>query len=125
MAKATFPAALVVAALNHAGVKAATSMNAGDYLCNQTLYLSLAAGRASAIGFIHMPRLARRRFGPRPKDAAPKQRPTLDQAACAAVAAIRVMAAHPLRGRLSKLAMNPSANRSTGERRLDPTPVLA
>ena len=49
--------------LRAASVKARLSMDAGDYICNQTLYLSLAAGYRA--GFIHIPRLRPREFRPR------------------------------------------------------------
>ncbi len=52
----TFPAAEIVAALAAAGFDAVLSDDAGDYVCNATLYRSLAhapAGRR--VGFIHVP----------------------------------------------------------------------
>ncbi len=121
-AKATFPSARIAAALNRAGAKAAISIDAGDYLCNQTLYLSLMAGHARAVGFIHTPRLGGRGPGPRRKGARGEPRPTLDQAARAALAAIGVLAAKLRRDRLSESMRKP---RSSPKRRLDPAPVLA
>jgi pyroglutamyl-peptidase len=54
-----FPAHQIEAALRRAGFLAHLSSNAGDYVCNATLYLSLTRSHARAIGFIHVPRLAR------------------------------------------------------------------
>jgi pyroglutamyl-peptidase len=54
--QSTFPAVDIAAALNAAGFDAVLSDDAGDYVCNATLYRSLAyapAGRR--IGFIHVP----------------------------------------------------------------------
>jgi pyroglutamyl-peptidase len=53
---ATFPAAAILAALTDAGFPAALSDDAGAYVCNATLYRSLAAApHAARIGFIHVP----------------------------------------------------------------------
>jgi len=54
--QSTFPAADIAAALAAAGFEAALSDDSGDYVCNATLYRSLAnapAGRR--VGFIHVP----------------------------------------------------------------------
>ena len=53
------PVARLVAAVRAAGAPCAISMDAGGYVCNQTLYLSLAHSRAARVGFIHVPRIAR------------------------------------------------------------------
>jgi pyroglutamyl-peptidase len=58
-ARATFPYRQIESALRRRGLPSRLSANAGDYVCNETLYLSLARSRARAIGFIHVPRLAR------------------------------------------------------------------
>ncbi len=65
--KATVPAALIAAALRRNGLDASLSIDAGDYVCNQTLFLSLGqslgenhALRAPLVGFIHVPPLAAR-----------------------------------------------------------------
>lgn len=112
-AKSTFPSALIAAAMSRAGIKARLSINAGDYVCNQTLYLSLALMKAGSVGFIHIPRLARRR---RTADATKTQRPTLDAAVRAAVIAILVMAVK-LRGGLAR-------NKAKLDPELDPAPFL-
>lgn len=104
VARATFPSDLIVAAILRAGIRARLSIDAGDYVCNQTLYLSLATTNARSIGFIHMPRLARR--GPskdRRKDAAADRRPTFDDAMRAALIAILVTVAKLRRTQASKL----------------------
>jgi pyroglutamyl-peptidase len=58
-ARSTFPAHQIKAALCHAGLRARLSANAGSYVCNETLHLSLARSHARLVGFIHVPRLAR------------------------------------------------------------------
>jgi pyroglutamyl-peptidase len=47
------------AALRDAGISSKLSHDAGDYVCNQTFYLSLAmaAGTGRAVGFIHVPHM--------------------------------------------------------------------
>jgi pyroglutamyl-peptidase len=53
----TLPAEAIVAALLQAGFPAAASDHAGDYVCNTTLYRSLAEPAAfpRRIGFVHVP----------------------------------------------------------------------
>ncbi len=52
----TFPAKEIAAALKKAGFPAALSDDAGDYVCNATLYRSLhAAPPARRVGFVHVP----------------------------------------------------------------------
>jgi pyroglutamyl-peptidase len=51
---ARWPAARIAAAMSAAGAPARVSIDAGDYICNQTLFLTLASTRAPA-GFIHTP----------------------------------------------------------------------
>ncbi len=80
--RSTFPAVEIDAALRRAGIASRLSRNAGRYICNQALYLSLADGRARQVGFVHVPRLAGRRA----------RGPTLDDLVRAAVVAILVMA---------------------------------
>jgi pyroglutamyl-peptidase len=53
---ATIPASAIVEALASAGVRAALSDDAGDYVCNATLYRSLTvAPPGRRVGFIHVP----------------------------------------------------------------------
>jgi pyroglutamyl-peptidase len=71
--RARFPAPRINAAFGKAGIVSRLSIDAGDYVCNQVLYLSLAKTTAQ-VGFIHVPRLARRdqpsgRAAPRPTPA--------------------------------------------------------
>jgi pyroglutamyl-peptidase len=54
--RATFPTREIAAALCRAGLTSRLSVSAGNYVCNETLYLSLARSRARVIGFIHVPR---------------------------------------------------------------------
>jgi pyroglutamyl-peptidase len=69
---ARWPAARLVAAMNRSGAVTRLSIDAGDYVCNQTLYLTLARVRVPA-GFLHIPkpRVERRRkcnkASPRPR----------------------------------------------------------
>ncbi len=68
LARAIIPGAPreIAAALSRAGVCSRLSVNAGVYVCNATLYLSLARSRARVIGFIHVPRLCRARGKKKP-----------------------------------------------------------
>lgn len=52
---ATIPAETALQALLGAGLPARLSQDAGDYLCNFTLYRLLEAAAAPAIGFLHVP----------------------------------------------------------------------
>jgi pyroglutamyl-peptidase len=47
------------AALRRAGVPCRLSIDAGDYVCNQTFYLSLAMtqGTCRRAGFVHVPKM--------------------------------------------------------------------
>ena len=54
----TWDAGLLVARLRAAGVDAARSIDAGDYVCNAALWRSLEAGAAPAV-FIHVPKKSR------------------------------------------------------------------
>ena len=56
----TLPVSAVHAALAEAGFPAVLSDDAGAYVCNATLYRSLAANAAPRIGFIHVPPIGRR-----------------------------------------------------------------
>ncbi len=53
----TYPAAQVAAAARRTWPATALSIDAGDYLCNATLYRSLVERLAPSAGFIHVPRL--------------------------------------------------------------------
>jgi pyroglutamyl-peptidase len=65
---ATLPADLLIRRLRLAGVPASLSKDAGRYLCNATLYHSLAwksrPGARPRVGFIHMPSLTPARDSP-------------------------------------------------------------
>jgi pyroglutamyl-peptidase len=69
------------------GVPTHLSMDAGDYVCNQTLYTSLASGGAPAV-FIHVPRLTGMRREPDEDAAAPITLAGLTRAVEAALVAI-------------------------------------
>jgi pyroglutamyl-peptidase len=64
---ATLPAELLLRRLRLAGLPASLSRDAGRYLCNATLYHSLATAKHGArarVGFIHMPALTPARDAP-------------------------------------------------------------
>ena len=52
---ATAPVSLMLDAIIRANLAARLSDDAGDYLCNFTLYGLLAAAAAPAVGFLHVP----------------------------------------------------------------------
>ena len=63
--RSTVPAEVIAAALRRNGFDGTVSIDAGDYVCNQTLFLSLSQNlapqnRAPLVGFIHVPPLAAR-----------------------------------------------------------------
>jgi len=88
-ARSTFPAVEIDAALRRAGMASRLSNNAGRYICNQALYLSLAWSDARQIGFIHVPSLAR----PSPRGTSEGgHRPTRHDLPRAAIIAILAMA---------------------------------
>ncbi len=59
----TFPAKAIFRALLDAGIPAALSDDAGDYVCNATLYRSLRAAPATRrVGFVHVPPEGRNGF---------------------------------------------------------------
>jgi pyroglutamyl-peptidase len=72
--------------MRRTGVPTQLSIDAGDYVCNQTLYTSLASGGAPAV-FIHVPRLTGTRR--EADDAAPRiTLPALTRALEAAIVAV-------------------------------------
>lgn len=107
--RSSFPSRRIAAALAGAGIKTEISADAGDYICNQTLYLSLAASPARLVGFIHAPPLAPFRSV---ACAAKRRRPSLDAATRAAVIAILVTAAQLRRARAQGATRRLTATRS-------------
>jgi pyrrolidone-carboxylate peptidase len=83
------------------------SANAGDYICNETLYLSLAHSPARVAGFIHVPRLAR---ASRPKAASRSRRPDLASLTRAALIAILVTARKLRQDRAQARVATPAHN---------------
>lgn len=85
---------LLACAIQRAGIAVARSRDAGDYLCNQTLYVTLDLFDGPA-GFIHVPRLRRRRPIPRPS-ASKRPRstplPSLSEASQAVAIAVTLLA---------------------------------
>jgi pyroglutamyl-peptidase len=77
----------LVTLMRRTGVPTQLSIDAGDYVCNQTLYTSLASGGAPAV-FIHVPRLAGARRDFDDDDAARITLPALTRAVEAALVAI-------------------------------------
>jgi pyroglutamyl-peptidase len=86
--QATFPAREIAVALSRAGLRSRLSINAGSYVYNETLYLSLAHSRARVIGFIHVPRMRRANR----KKPVRNWRPTMDDLVRAALIAILLSA---------------------------------
>ena len=86
------PVARCVAGVTRAGAACARSIDAGDYLCNQTLYASLRSN-APMVAFLHVPK-PRRMRAPR-KSVRPSI--TIAQMADGAVAAILAMASEVMR----------------------------
>ena len=106
-AHSTFPARQIEAAMRRAGLRARLSANAGDYVCNETLYLSLARSPARIAGFIHVPRLAR---ASRPKAASRSRRPDLASLTRAALIAILVTARKLRQDRMQARVATPAHN---------------
>lgn len=75
-------------AVRRAGAPAARSIDAGEYLCNQALWITLAQFEGPA-GFIHIPRPMRLN---RPRGSQRAPRPTLMRMTRAIEAAVREMA---------------------------------
>ncbi|MBV9393386.1 MAG: pyroglutamyl-peptidase I [Methylobacteriaceae bacterium] len=84
--------------MRRTGVPVQLSIDAGDYVCNQTLYTSLASGGAPAV-FIHVPRLTGLRHVPDDDDetAAPITLPALTRAVEAALVGIATHVRRTLR----------------------------
>jgi pyroglutamyl-peptidase len=85
---ATYPAHRVLMAVRATDVHARRSIDAGDYVCNTTLYLTLADGLAPLAGFVHVPR-TRNPAQPRGKTRRP--RPTVEALTRAVLAAVLVL----------------------------------
>ncbi|MBV8848994.1 MAG: hypothetical protein JOZ16_05355 [Methylobacteriaceae bacterium] len=84
----------LVTLMRRTGVPTQLSIDAGDYVCNQTLYASLASGSAPAV-FIHVPRLTGVRHESNDEDDAEEApRITLPALTRAVEAAIVAVAAH-------------------------------
>jgi pyroglutamyl-peptidase len=79
----------LVTLMHRTGVPTHLSIDAGDYVCNQTLYTSLASGGAPAV-FIHVPRLTGKRHEPDDDAAAAITLPALTRAVEAALVAIAI-----------------------------------
>ncbi len=88
--RSRFPVSWLVAGMRRAGLAVQASADAGDYLCNQILYLSLAS-HDRPCGFIHVPRPRRPRS---PPGAAPSpfRRPSLPELRAGVETAVRLMA---------------------------------
>jgi pyroglutamyl-peptidase len=105
IARVKFPCREIEAAFRRAGLRCRLSINAGSYICNEALYLSLARSQARAIGFIHVPRLKR---GNRPRKAPRSSRPGRADLVRAALMAI-LLTVRNLRARGPILDAAPSA----------------
>jgi pyroglutamyl-peptidase len=87
----------LVTLMRRTGVPTQLSIDAGDYVCNQTLYTSLASGGAPAL-FIHVPRLTDVRRESDDDEAARITLPALTRAVEAALLAIASHARRMRRG---------------------------
>lgn len=92
--RSTFPGHAIVAALGRRGIDSRLSIDAGSYVCNHTLYLSLMLLPARSIGFMHVPRLADPRRRARAQAGSRSPRPTFEESLEAVSIAILVMARH-------------------------------
>ena len=86
---ATYPATRILCAIRSQGIAAKSSIDAGDYVCNATLYLTLERRYAPLAGFLHVPRPKRAR---QPSGRGTVRRPSLDDLTRAALAAVLVLA---------------------------------
>jgi pyroglutamyl-peptidase len=69
MLKARIPTRQIVRTLRGAGINGRLSDDVGDYICNAAFYYSLIGSRSLPVGFVHIPRPARRgssRSSPKP-----------------------------------------------------------
>jgi len=91
---ARWPVERLCKAITQAGFRATRSIDAGDYLCNQALYLSL--GKHDGLcGFLHVPRLRKKWRLENPDEYGiefPPRRPSMAELERSVIAAIRVMA---------------------------------
>lgn len=92
---ARFPAARVVAAMRAGGHAAALSIDAGDYVCNATLYRSVLWRLAPEVGFLHVPAACRRN---QPARRLGRPAPTIETLTRAILSALMIMARAPVRG---------------------------
>ena len=88
--RSRFAARQLVRAISAAGAPARLSIDAGDYLCNQVLYLSLAL-HSGPCGFIHVPKPCRMQ-APGGRKTASEKRPGLASLCRAIEVAIRTLA---------------------------------
>lgn len=94
--KARWPVARLTASLNHFGIATACSRDAGDYLCNQSLYLSLKK-HDGFCGFVHLP-LPRELQRRKAQSFTTTIKPSLAELESAVVWIIRQMAVEHRRG---------------------------
>jgi pyroglutamyl-peptidase len=80
--------ARLVAAMRAAGARTTASIDAGDYVCNQTLYLSLLHTHGP-VGFLHIPRPRTRR---KQSGGTDTSRPSLDHMIAALARAAVILA---------------------------------
>ncbi len=88
--RSRFSAERLMRVISQAGAPARRSIDAGDYLCNQVLYLSLGLHRAPC-GFIHVPK-PRRLRAPGGWTEQKRRRPALSAIARSIEAAVRDLA---------------------------------
>lgn len=92
--RATYPANRILCAIRAQGAAAKRSIDAGDYVCNATLYLTLERRYAPLAGFLHVPRpfVPRSRRSTKPLGEGGARRPSLDDLTRAVLAAVLVLA---------------------------------
>jgi pyroglutamyl-peptidase len=90
--RATYPASRILHAIRARGIPAKGSIDAGDYVCNTTLYLTLAHQYAPLAGFLHVPRPERASQPKHRRVANGVRRPTLDDLTRGVLAAIVILA---------------------------------
>lgn len=89
--RSTVPAPRLAAALRHGGHDARLSIDAGDYVCNATLFHTLRHALAPSVGFIHVPRTRRVMASPVTRARAPAPA-TIDSLTRAVLLAVREIA---------------------------------
>ncbi|QXX73620.1 pyroglutamyl-peptidase I [Methylovirgula sp. HY1] len=103
------PTRQILSAWRRAGIASGLSNDAGDYLCNATLYHSLVAqSDATCVGFIHIPHP--RRHASRPSQPGRKPPRLTDIGVAAEMALVIIATAARQKARLRKAACQPRSD---------------